>query len=298
MAENSPIEWTDHTFNPWWGCAKVSPACDFCYAERDAHRYQPKVTYWGVDAPRRAFGLKHWNEPLRWNAKAKEAGTPARVFCASMADVFDKNAPEGARESLWALIRGTPYLRWLLLTKRIGNAPAMLPPDWGRGYPNVWVGISVVTQKEVDRDVPKLLELPAFVRFLSCEPLLSSIDLYRGGFSFLSNHRSRTHVDWVIAGGESGPSARPMSARWVRQIRDQCVSQGVPFLFKQWGEWVPPDQVPESSWSPHHDYVEGEYIMRPGKKKAGRTLDGRTWDELPDTRQVEALIGLTLAAKA
>lgn len=290
MSENSPIEWTEHTFNPWWGCAKVSPACDFCYAERDAHRYQPHVTYWGVDAPRRAFGLKHWNEPIRWNARAKMEGKPARVFCASMADVFDKNAPEGARESLWALIRGTPWLRWLLLTKRIGNAPSMLPPDWDRGYPNVWLGISVVTQKEVDRDVPKLLDIPAYVRFLSCEPLLEAVDLYRSGFSFLSGGRTYAQVNWVIAGGESGPSARPMSVKWVRQIRDQCSNQGVPFLFKQWGEWVPPDQVPESSWSPHHDYVEGEYMMRPGKKKAGRMLDGRTWDGVPDTAQGEALM--------
>jgi protein gp37 len=303
VSENSPIEWTDHTFNPWWGCAKVSPACDFCYAERDAKRYQPTVNYWGVDAPRREFLDQHWNAPLRWNRAARERQQPARVFCASMADVFDKNAPDGARPRLWELIRQTPYLRWLLLTKRIGNAPGMLPPDWDRGYPNVWVGISVVTQKEADRDVPKLLDLPAYVRFLSCEPLIEAVDLHRGGFSFLGGVRrpgGRLYggVDWVIAGGESGPSARPMSVRWARLLRDQCEGAGVPFLFKQWGEWVPPDQVPEASWSPHHDYVEGEYMMRPGKKKAGRVLDGRTWDGVPDTKQVEALIAVALNAKA
>jgi protein gp37 len=292
VSENSPIEWTDHTFNPWWGCAKVSPACDFCYAERDAKRYQPTVNYWGVDAPRREFLDQHWNAPLRWNRVARERQQPARVFCASMADVFDKNAPDGARPRLWELIRQTPYLRWLLLTKRIGNAPSMLPPDWDRGYANVWVGISVVTQKEADRDIPKLEDIPAARRFLSCEPLLEHIDLkfMRRAYGFPKHITSTGKcvglplgLDWVIAGGESGPDARPMHPAWARSLRDQCEQAGVPFLFKQWGEWVPPDQVPESSWSKHHDYVEGEYMMRPGKKKAGRMLDGRTWDGVPCT---------------
>jgi len=164
MGENSGIEWTDHTFNPWWGCARVSPACDFCYAQTLAHRLLPHTDYWEVDGPRRAFGAAHWHEPIRWQKKAEVDGTFPRVFCASMADVFDKNSPPGAREKLWELIRQTPRLRWLLLTKRIGNAPSMLPPDWDRGYPNVAIGISVVTQKEVDRDVPKLLDIPAWIR--------------------------------------------------------------------------------------------------------------------------------------
>lgn len=287
MGENSGIEWTDHTFNPWWGCARVSPACDFCYAATLAHRVAPGEDYWTVNGPRRQFGDKHWNEPLRWQAAAEKAGTNPRVFCASMADVFDKNAPQDARPRLWELIRRTPRLRWLLLTKRIGNAPSMLPTDWDRGYQNVALGISVVTQAEADRDIPKLLDIPAWIRFVSIEPMLGPIDLYRGGFTFLEKQRSPRgrlygSLDWVIAGGESGTSARPVSARWLRKLRDACKAAGVPFFFKQWGEWAPPQQVPESSWVPHHDYVEGEYMIRCGKKKAGRTLDGETNSELPD----------------
>lgn len=250
MAENSGIEWTDHTFNPWWGCAKVSPGCDHCYAERDAGRFAAGTPLWGVDAHRLPFGDKHWNLPLRWNRQAEKAGNRRRVFCASMADVFDKNAPEGARERLWALIRQTPHLDWLILTKRIGNAKSMLPGDWGLGYQNVWMGSSVINQDEADRDVPKLLSTPACVRFLSCEPLLGPIDLTKvwvrmpGGGQTLWNTlhgRSsetpevveRTHIDWVIVGGESGPRARPMDIHWARSIRHQCENAGVAFFFKQ-----------------------------------------------------------------
>jgi hypothetical protein len=161
MSENSKIEWTHHTFNPWWGCAKVSPGCDHCYAEALGNRFG---TPWGVDAPRRVFTEAHWRDPLKWNAKAAAAGERQRVFCASMADVFDKNSPPGARDRVWSLIRRTPHLDWLLLTKRIGNAVRMLPPDWGDGYPNAWLGISVVNQEEAVRDIPKLLQVPAAIR--------------------------------------------------------------------------------------------------------------------------------------
>lgn len=303
MSANSSIEWTHHTFNPWWGCAKVSPGCDHCYAERDAKRYQPGRALWGVDAERRTFGDKHWDEPLKWDRAAAKAGEQHRVFCASMADVFDKNAPTGARERLFALIEQTPHLAWLLLTKRIGNAKTMLPPNWldDDMPPNVWLGISVVNQEEADRDIPKLLQMPARVRFLSCEPLLGAIDLTRlyGGITMnqavdvlVDALRGRyaaawggrntkldlrasecRRIDWVIAGGESGPHARPMHPDWARSLRDQCQATGVPFLFKQWGEYMPA-QPPKGSG------LE-ELIERVGKKYAGRTLDGHTWNEFP-----------------
>jgi protein gp37 len=236
MGENSPIEWTDHTFNPWWGCAKVSPGCDHCYAERDAGRYQPGRPLWGVDAERRTFGEHHWNEPLRWERKAVRENRRLRVFCASMADVFDKNAPEGARERLWAVMKATPHLDWLVLTKRIGNAARMLPADWGAGYPNVWLGISVVNQEEAERDVPKLGQIPAAIRFLSCEPLLGPISfeglwVEHANPAIHENILERVH--WMIVGGESGGKARPMDADWADRLRRQCESIGVAFFMKQ-----------------------------------------------------------------
>lgn len=229
MAEKSAIEWTDATFNPWWGCAKVSIGCDHCYAERDAARYQPGRELWGVDAERRAFGDKHWAEPHRWERKAVREGHRLRVFCASMADVFDKNSPDQARPRLWQTIRDTPNLDWLILTKRIGNAARMLPTDWEDGYPNVWLGISVVNQEEADRDIPKLLAIPARIRFLSCEPLLGPIHfpLACQGSVFWGG------LHWVIVGGESGQLARFMDPAWADDIRSEVKRAGRAFFMKQ-----------------------------------------------------------------
>jgi protein gp37 len=250
MGKDSKIEWTHHTFNPWWGCAEVSPACDFCYARTLAQRFGQ---WWGTDAPRRFFGVKHWNEPLRWHDRCKRLDIRERVFCASMADVFDNHpAVSDARHSLWNTIRLTPSLDWLLLTKRIGNAKHMLPEDVAK---IVWVGATVVTPLEYARDVPKLREIPAKVRFLSIEPLLEPLgDL------------DLTGIHWVIVGGESGRQARSMRRWWVESIRDQCEAAGVPFFFKQWGEWVPKDE--DTMW-------------KVGKLAAGRHLVGRTWDQFP-----------------
>jgi len=291
MAENSSIEWTHHTFNPWWGCAKVSPGCDNCYAENLANRFSTGI--WGPNADRRTFGDKHWNEPLKWNRKAAKEGTRYRVFTASMADVFDKNAPEGARDRLWKLIKDTPSLDWLLLTKRIGNAANMLPDDWGAGYKNVWLGISVVNQEEAYRDIPKLLDTPARLRWLSIEPLLAPLSF--GGmwieFTDSSIHKNMLEaINWVVAGGESGKGARPMHPEWARTIRDQCQAAGVPFLFKQWGEWAPESEITvdgsplSMTWqnnSALHICEGGERVYRVGKKLAGRTLDGKLHDEYP-----------------
>lgn len=314
MSENSRIEWTDHTFNPWWGCAKVSPACDNCYAERDSKRFSGDQVLWGVHAARREFGDKHWIDPVKWDAKAKADGVRRRVFCASMADVFDKNSPLGARERLWELIEETPNLDWLLLTKRIGNVTDMIPARWVHILPsNIWLGISVVNQEEANRDIPKLLQVRAAVRFLSMEPLLGKVEIQRylgeqwrctdcGGI-FKRNQCSRRRgilecphcwpmnsivgtlknasLEWVIVGGESGPHARPMHPEWARSLRDQCAAAGVPFLFKQWGEWLGEGQ----DGNPEHEPMElnaSNSPARVGKKAAGRQLDGRTHDEFPE----------------
>lgn len=254
MGKNSAIAWTDDTFNPWWGCQKISPACDFCYAEAWAKRTGfPEVwTEPGGTPIRRTFGARHWAEPFLWNEKAARAGIRRRVFCASMADVFDADAPAGERERLFNLIRNTQHLDWLLLTKRIGNAKRMLPADWGAGYPNVWLGITVVNQEEAERDILKLLGISAAVRFLSCEPLLEPIYLKRlvlasgpttvQGFHTLNVTVNALHgaqslgwppLDWVIVGGESGSKARPMPTQWAEWIMEDCRAAGVAFFFKQ-----------------------------------------------------------------
>ena len=267
MALNSAIEWTDHTFNPWWGCTKVSPGCDHCYAERDAQRFSPGL--WGVTADRRFFGLDHWKQLLAWNRKAEKEGTRPRVFCASMADVFDNHpSVTEPRKTLWTYIDATPHLDWLILTKRIGNVTAMYPPQWLIEPPaNVWLGISVINQVEADRDIPKLLEAPARIRFLSCEPLLGEIDLLpfqkgqctvcAGSGDVLASGPTTTFpedddgmercrdcngtglwadnpgLDWVICGGESGASARFMSYDWAFRIAQACQEMGIAFFMKQ-----------------------------------------------------------------
>jgi protein gp37 len=162
VAERSSISWTHSTFNPWIGCTKVSPGCDHCYAEAldNRHRWGGEA-HWGAGVPRRRTSLSNWKLPEKWERKAKATGERHLVFCASLADVFDNEAPEGAREDLWQLIRATPHLTWQLVTKRIGNAARMLPADWGAGYPNVWLLSTIVNQEEADRDLDKLLAVPA-----------------------------------------------------------------------------------------------------------------------------------------
>ena len=273
MAKDSKIEWTHHTFNPWWGCSKVSPACQHCYAEAWAKRVGSQV--WGKNADRRFFTDKHWTEPIRWNKEASTDGVRRRVFCASMADVFERrrelNEP---RSRLWNLIVSTPMLDWLLLTKRPQNIEGMTP--WSNEWPeNVWIGTTAENQHWADIRVPILTRIPAKVRFLSCEPLLDSIDLAK----FQLVERGSMPVDWVIAGGESGPNSRPMDPQWVRQLRDFCVDSGVAFHFKQWGHWVPEELLTEKQKKVI--VLNGSRLVGVRKGVAGRTLDGRVWDEFP-----------------
>jgi protein gp37 len=277
MAKNSSIEWTHHTFNPWWGCTKVSPACDHCYAETWAKRVGQGV--WGAKAPRRFFTDKHWAEPLRWNREAVADGERRRVFCASMADVFERRADlNETRERLWELIRATPMLDWLLLTKRPQEIGKKVP--WSNDWPeNIWLGTTVENQKYAELRLPHLLKHRAHVRFLSCEPLLGPIDLTPW---IKANATEGWHgIDWIIAGGESGPGARPMHPPWARSLRDQAMDADVAFHFKQWGHWVPAEIVTEEQKRSVIELPDGSEMAWLAKKEAGRKLDGDTWDGFP-----------------
>lgn len=251
MAENSAISWTKSTFNPWIGCTKVGPGCDHCYAEKlDATgRFGP--AHWGPGVARRRTSPGNWAEVRKWNKKAPQTEFAGRkgfwpVFTASLADVFDNEVPEEWRTELWQLMRECTNLTFIVVTKRIGNAAKMLPKDWGDGYPNVWLIATVVDQDEADRDVPKLLQVPAAVRGLSVEPMLGPMDLgsrgwlYRTPSSSIFEGRAAPTVDWVIVGGESlpGGNARPMEDAWARSLSQQCADAGVAFHFKQLGHWL------------------------------------------------------------
>jgi len=282
MGKDSSIEWTHHTFNPWWGCTKVSPGCSNCYAEAWAKRVGQKI--WGAGEDRRFFTEKHWAEPLKWNEEAKSDKIRKRVFCASMADVFEFRADLNPwREKLWQLIRQTEWLDWLLLTKRPQNILVKAP--WTSDWPaNVWIGTTVEDQKRADERLPILLKIPAKCRFLSCEPLLGAVDLSPWTTLLPKNLHP---INWVIAGGESGPNARAMLPSWARQLRDQCQQADIPFHFKQWGHWTPisaPKTENKGIRAFWDDVMGIEIFMEPkGKKIAGRRLDGITWDQLPVT---------------
>jgi protein gp37 len=273
LAKNSRIEWTNHTFNPWWGCVKVSPACKHCYAESWAKRVGSKV--WGVGSERRFFGDKHWAEPLRWNATAQAEGRRVRVFCASMADVFeDRRDLDAWRARLWELIDATPWLDWLLLTKRIEHVGRLCP--WSEPWPsNVWMGTTVEDQRRADERLPVLAGLPAAVRFISAEPLLGPLDL--GPWS--------GSLDWVITGGESGPHARPSSPSWFTGLLNQCMAADVAFHFKQWGDWAPGQGI-NLAKARAEQADDGTTMLRVGKKVAGRVLNGSIWDGLPRARTI------------
>lgn len=269
MSYKTGIEWTDHTFNPWWGCTKVSPGCNECYAERDAKRFGHTV--WGKDAPRRFFGPDHWIQPIKWNLEAMRLGVRRRVFCGSHCDVMETRPElDAERARLYGVIEETPHLDWLLLTKRPQNFIHMLPERWlTEPKPHVWLMTSVESAEFLWR-VDRLLEVPAAVHGLSAEPLLGPLNLSVSGYVLPKRMRDlpshlqlRRTLDWVITGGESGPGAHPAHAHWFRLLRDDCAITGTPFFFKQWGE-------------------HGEGLVRIGKRSAGRLLDGVEWSQFPE----------------
>jgi protein gp37 len=309
MGDTTKIEWADHTFNPWSGCAKISAGCTNCYAAALPPKMRREAA-WGPLAERMPAGDAYWAQPRAWSRAAERDGVRRRVFCASTADVFEDRAElDPWRIRLWGLIDQTPHLDWLLLTKR----PARMA-SWAaeHGWPvNAWAGVSVENQAAADERVPHLLKVPAPVRFLSCEPLLGAVYLgewLEAGYETNGPQgwcSLPSPIDWIIVGGESGRQARPMHPEWARGLRDQAAEAGVAFLFKQWGEWAPIDDIEANgtdwpgmtnpdradggvrehfwrdSWvrqrSPVelHGRVGGDTsVLRVGKKAAGQLLDG------------------------
>lgn len=297
--KNTKIEWADHSFNAWIGCTKVSVGCANCYAEADFDKRRGFVK-WGAGMPRHRTSDAYWRKPLAWNKEAEKTGIRNRVFCGSLMDVFDDEVPMDWRVDLLMLIDSTPHLDWLLLTKRPENISTLLF-EASNGYiedfslmPNVWLGTSVENQEAAETRIPELLKIPAKVRFLSCEPLLGELDLSKNVRLFSKEGKTiypctetlLFGIDWVICGGESGGrKARPMHPDWARGLRDQYKEAGVPFMFKQWGEYRPP-QFGETSGMERFIYADftdrNSGMWRAGKKESGRLLDGVEHNEFPE----------------
>ena len=224
MAKFSKIEWTDHTFSGWIGCTKVSEACDDCYAEEGDKRWHWTPQGWGPGKPRHRTSNENWKQPLKWDREAAASGIRARVFCASLSDVFDREVDPAWRSDLWDLIRQCPHLDWQLLTKRPQLIASYLPSDWGSGWPNVWLGTSVENQLRADQRIPHLVAVPAVVHFLSVEPLLGAITF-----------KSLAGIEWIIVGGESGPTPRADGTTMGSGYSSAVQSREHPFLFQAMG---------------------------------------------------------------
>lgn len=285
MGENTKIEWADHTWNPWLGCTKVSPACDHCYAADMMDTRYGRVR-WGLGEDRVRTSESNWRLPYRWDRAAKAAGRRATVFCLSLGDIWDNEVEPEWRNQALKVMQETPNLVYLLLSKRIGNAIAMCDPFRGnRMLPrNAALGATMINQAEYDRDAPKLEHagraLGALFTFASIEPMLGPISIRRNA------------PDWIICGGESGNGARPMHPDWIRALRDQSDTAGKPFLFKQWGEFGPCELYPagtaecsviafdgqhltgEAAIAGYPEEYRAEIVARFGKHRAGRLLDG------------------------
>ena len=266
MGTDLKIEWTDHTFNPWLGCTKISPGCDHCYAESWSKR--SGLVRWGTHERRRTSAA-YWRAPFIWNARAVEfeeqRGRRQRVFCASLADVFDNQARGEWRRDLFELIRACDRLDWLLLTKRPQNIAKMLPADWGQGYPNVWLGITAEDQKRYDLRWRYLSKVHSTVKFVSYEPAIGPLRLQVDG----------GHPDWLISGGESGGRARKMNPQWARDIISDCRRLGVAPFHKQWGTYASNPLVFERGLTPQ------KARERDAEGKGGGLLDGHIIREFP-----------------
>ncbi|MCA9366705.1 phage Gp37/Gp68 family protein [Candidatus Kaiserbacteria bacterium] len=322
MAENSKIEWTDATWNPWQGCSKVSEACANCYMFRDMNLYGKDPSIVRRSAPRT------FNLPLRKNRDGTlKIPSGSKVFTCSWSDWFHA-AADPWRDEAWEVIRQRPDLIFQIVTKRTERIKECLPSGWGEGWPNVWLIATVENQKWADIRISQLLSVPAAVHGLSMEPLLGPVSLSKFTGVELASPEEREAMreifphglpenswnaqysrwleaenkrgKWVIAGGESGHHARPLHPDWARSLRDQCQAAGVPFFFKQWGEWLPDSQDHGGQCSPQRKHCEIGVDGRPrlpgdlnlkefgferfslaGKKNAGRLLDGREWSEFP-----------------
>jgi len=285
MAMNSDIGWTDDTVNLWWGCFGVSPACDHCYAKGHGARLGRKVAKtlgitgfetgvrWGSHEPRLYRVARAMDELDALHRKAQRAKRMRNVFINSMSDLFEgREEQEPHLRRLWEKIEHTPWLRYLLLTKRPQSIESLTPWPSNGWPPNVWVGATIESQKYAEARLNHLLKVPSIIRFVSAEPLLGSLDLSR----YLGTGKGR--INWLITGGESGVSARGCGEmlNWYRSLRDQCLSVYVPFFFKQWGMFAQggnyPDQVGDST--------EKLYKLWPKRNNDNR-LDGHKWEQYP-----------------
>jgi len=280
MGAKSKIEWTDSTFNPWVGCTKVArargapSACDFCYAEKWAKR--SGQVEWG-NHPRRRTTAAYWRNPLAWNSRARlfqtEHGRRQRVFCASLADVFDNQVDPSWRADLFNLIRACDELDWQLLTKRPQNIRKMLPADWGNGYPNVWLGTTTEDARAYKQRASHLLKVPAAIHFVSYEPALGPL----GHLDI--NGRS---PDWVIIGGESGVRSdlvRLTDPQWARNAIAECRRVGAAPFLKQWGTYKNNPCIVEDGLTEQ----QAMKIDPPDNGKGGGKLDGSLWREFPNS---------------
>jgi len=323
------IEWTDASWNPVTGCKEISPGCANCYAARlAATRLKNHPDYKGLAINQNLSGqdllhqsTQRWTgevrlhpdrleEPLHWRK-------PRKIFVCDMSDLFHEDVPKLFICKIFDVIARCPQHTFQILTKRpkdmlaffnaalldIGDAvkshPQLTPQQLRVGIgttcnwplPNVWLGTSVEHQHFADERIPFLLQTPAAVRFLSCEPLLGPVNLLRAGLGPKMPNDAAGWLHWVICGGESGPGARPMHPDWARSLRDQCQAAGVPFFFKQWGEWFPLGQVQKhDDPKPKRNTVIREFSVHDkqlvasfGKKASGRRLDGREWNEFPSS---------------
>lgn len=283
----SKIEWTDETWNPITGCTKVSAGCANCYAERMAARLV-KMGVSQYDGTVNEHG--HWTgavnwagddvlvKPLRWRA-------PRMVFVNSMSDLFHQAVPDEWVERVWEVMAKASQHTFQVLTKRPERMAEWCGKYWPEPLPNVWLGTSVENQAAANERVPWLVDAPAAVRFLSCEPLLGRVDLLTD-FTWVVDG----NIDWVIVGGESGPGARPMHPDWVRELRNDCTNSGVAFFFKQWGAWIPVRDVrrPRSSVTRLKlDGFPAVTMERVGKAAGGRVLDGREWNDMPRAHEAK-----------
>ncbi len=321
------IQWCDEVWNPVTGCTPVSEGCRNCYARRMAQRLRGRYGYPKDDPFKVTLHPLRLDEPMGWRK-------PRKIFVCSMADPFHKDVPFDYLEKMHRFMWHAQQHTFLLLTKRPGIArefhdyirakPFTFLTEQGKYWPlpNVWLGVSVENQETANERIPMLVEIDAALHFISYEPALGPADLEkyllacddcgnRGSAALFGNRPGSGHnlcqdacikrgespaLDWVILGGESGPGARPMDVQWARTIRDQCVEAGVPFFFKQWGEWAPSKTQPEfihrrdfsdiGFFNESGNFQNGvcshaQHMIRVGKKKAGRLLDGREWNEFP-----------------
>lgn len=303
MSGKTKIEWATDQWNPVTGCSKVSQGCKHCYAEREwprlaAPRTKPNI-YTGREFTDVRCHPEKLDIPLRWTK-------PRRIFVNSMSDLFHEDVAENFIWDVFDIIERAPWHIFQILTKRPQRMNDVLARISGaRRCQNLWLGVSCEDQATADERIPLLLQTPAAVRWISAEPLLGPIS-FEGMFANPNDRRDGTNaleeLDWIVAGGESGPQARPMHPDWVRAIREQCQAACVPFFFKQWGEWSPPDTDQEYNTIAGRAGHPPAYLVSPdgtvhctreasgkkaapmirvGKKIAGRMLDGRTWDEYP-----------------